>query len=38
MSTQTLEFKAILDQRVQAQMTHLIAEYARLNDETIELC
>ena len=37
MSTQTSEFEAILDQQVQAWMTHLVADYKRLNVETIEL-
>jgi hypothetical protein len=35
--TQTLEFETILDQWVQAQMTHLTADYAWLGDETVEL-
>lgn len=37
MSTKYLEFEAILDQRVQAQSTHLIADYARLNSKITEL-
>jgi len=37
MVSQTLEFEAILDQRVQAQTTHLTADYARLSAETAEL-
>jgi hypothetical protein len=36
-STQTSEFKAILDQQVQAWMTHLAADYKRFNAETGEL-
>ncbi|KAL9375223.1 hypothetical protein Peur_032102 [Populus x canadensis] len=35
-STQTSEFKAILNQQVQAWMTHLAADYKRLNGETGE--
>jgi len=36
-NTQTSEFEAILDQQVQAWMTHLAADYERLNTETAEL-
>jgi hypothetical protein len=37
-STQTLEFEAILDQRVKGRTSHLDADYERLNVETAELC
>ena len=36
LSTQSLEFEVILDQRVQARMIHLVADYERLNIETAE--
>jgi hypothetical protein len=36
-STQTLEFKTILDQRVQAQMTHLATDYERPSARMTEL-
>jgi hypothetical protein len=36
-STQILEFEAILNQRVQAQMTHIVADYKQLNVKTTEL-
>jgi hypothetical protein len=38
LSTQTSKFEVILDQQVQAWMTHLAADYERLNAETGELC
>jgi hypothetical protein len=37
-STQTLEFEAILDQRVKDQMTHLPVDYEWLSVETTKLC
>jgi hypothetical protein len=37
-STQTLEFEAILDQRVKGRTSHLDTDYERLNVETAELC
>jgi hypothetical protein len=37
MVSQTLEFEAILDERVQAQTAHFTADYARLSVEKAEL-
>jgi len=37
LSTQTPEFEVILDQLVQASMTHLAADYERLNGKMFEL-
>lgn len=36
-STQTLDFKVILDQQVQVWTTHLTTDYEQLSAETIEL-
>jgi len=37
LSTQTLKFMAMLDQQVQAQMTHLNEKYKRLTTDYEEL-
>jgi hypothetical protein len=37
LSTQTSKFEVILDKQVQAWMTHLAADYERLNAEMVKL-